>query len=81
MNYKINYLYFGDISKDKNLLNRFGYNTDNSYQYNVNNFKNTFDQNKNLPDFSDEYPRHNYDYYIKLIANYLIDTNKKSKVI
>jgi hypothetical protein len=79
MNHKINYLYFGDVSKDLKLLSRFGYDSTNNND-NTNNSHNSFDQNKNLPNFSYESARHNYDYYVKLIAHYLVDTDQKSNL-
>lgn len=80
MSHRINYLYFGDVSKNKNLLSRFGYISNNSYSSGANHNENSFDQNKNLPNFSHETVRHNYDYYVKLIAHYLVDTNRESNL-
>lgn len=81
MSHKINYIYFGDVSKNQNLLSRFGYDIKNkSYQDQANHNENSFDQNKNLPNFSHETTRHNYDYYVKLIAHYLVDTNLESNL-
>jgi hypothetical protein len=79
MSHRINYLYFGDVSKDESLLSRFGYYSNNNNN-NDNNSQNSFDQNKNLPNFTHENTRHNYDYYVKLIAHYLVDTNKQSNL-
>ena len=75
-------MYFGDVSTNKNLLSRFGYISDNNNSYfnKANHNENSFDQNKNLPNFSHENTRHNYDYYVKLIAHYLVDTNKESNL-
>lgn len=76
MSHRINYLYFGDVSKDKSILSRFGYLTNDEN----NSSQNSFDQNKNLPNFAHDTARQNYDYYVKLIAHYLVDTDYTSNL-